>query len=353
MPIKFRCVHCRQLLGISRGKAGQPVDCPTCGRTVRVPNLDGKAEPVSAPGMNLNDSSLRQALDALALIGQISPDEASVDDEFAEAVVAQNEAPPAPQAIEIAAPLPAQIVLPKVVPAEEKVGRLEGDLSWVVASPAGVLNEVAERAASRRSALTAVLVGMTALSVGTLGGFFLGRSSTAGRPIEISPGVSTSEAPASPPATAESKAAMRGRITYRTDTGESRPDTGARVIVLPIRREGEVRLPIAGFRAADSDADFQVARAAVRALGGDVARVGEDGSYEILLTNAGQYHVLVLSRFQPQTTERPTDAGLKSILESWFARPDQLLGQVRHQLGQTRYSGEAPQLWDHSFEPAA
>ena len=81
MPIKFRCVHCRQLLGISRGKAGQPVDCPTCGRTVRVPNLDGRAEPVSAPGMNLNDSSLVQALDALAMIGQLPSEEAGDADE--------------------------------------------------------------------------------------------------------------------------------------------------------------------------------------------------------------------------------------------------------------------------------
>ncbi len=40
MPIRFRCQHCRQLLGISRRKAGMTVHCPTCRAEVTVPLED-------------------------------------------------------------------------------------------------------------------------------------------------------------------------------------------------------------------------------------------------------------------------------------------------------------------------
>jgi phage FluMu protein Com len=38
MPIKFRCKHCNQLLGIARRKAGSEVECPTCKHKVEVPS---------------------------------------------------------------------------------------------------------------------------------------------------------------------------------------------------------------------------------------------------------------------------------------------------------------------------
>lgn len=66
MPIKFRCQHCRQFLGISRAKAGEVFDCPTCGWTLRVPDLDGTIKPLPDPGLDMGDSKLAQALDELA-----------------------------------------------------------------------------------------------------------------------------------------------------------------------------------------------------------------------------------------------------------------------------------------------
>lgn len=37
MPIRFRCSHCNQLMGIARRKAGMTVQCPTCHAEVVVP----------------------------------------------------------------------------------------------------------------------------------------------------------------------------------------------------------------------------------------------------------------------------------------------------------------------------
>jgi hypothetical protein len=43
MPIRFRCLHCDKLLGIGRRKAGAMVNCPSCSRTIQVPNLESVA----------------------------------------------------------------------------------------------------------------------------------------------------------------------------------------------------------------------------------------------------------------------------------------------------------------------
>ena len=40
MPIRFRCQHCHQLMGIARRKSGTEVQCPTCRHHVVVPIED-------------------------------------------------------------------------------------------------------------------------------------------------------------------------------------------------------------------------------------------------------------------------------------------------------------------------
>jgi phage FluMu protein Com len=40
MPVRFRCQHCNQLLGIARRKIGMEVSCPTCRNKVVVPPTD-------------------------------------------------------------------------------------------------------------------------------------------------------------------------------------------------------------------------------------------------------------------------------------------------------------------------
>ncbi|HEY7153310.1 MAG TPA: hypothetical protein VH575_05055 [Gemmataceae bacterium] len=45
MPIRFRCHHCNQLMGIARRKAGMTVQCPTCHAQLVVPQTEAAASP--------------------------------------------------------------------------------------------------------------------------------------------------------------------------------------------------------------------------------------------------------------------------------------------------------------------
>ncbi len=53
MPIRFRCPHCHQLLGIARRKAGSHVHCPTCNASLLVPATDEASDEPEIPSPDL------------------------------------------------------------------------------------------------------------------------------------------------------------------------------------------------------------------------------------------------------------------------------------------------------------
>jgi hypothetical protein len=55
MPIRFRCRHCNQLMGIARRKAGTTVHCPTCHAELMVPPPEPEDKPVSPLGQPMAD----------------------------------------------------------------------------------------------------------------------------------------------------------------------------------------------------------------------------------------------------------------------------------------------------------
>lgn len=56
MPIRFRCRHCNQLMGIARRKAGMTVACPTCHAQVVVPPSDSEAAADPPPPQPIGDA---------------------------------------------------------------------------------------------------------------------------------------------------------------------------------------------------------------------------------------------------------------------------------------------------------
>jgi len=76
MPIRFRCVYCKQLMGISRRKGGSVVRCPKCNNQVMVPVTD--AAPASAGATAQEPLFERSDFDEL--INQAAPAPAQVFD---------------------------------------------------------------------------------------------------------------------------------------------------------------------------------------------------------------------------------------------------------------------------------
>lgn len=374
MPIKFRCEHCRQFLGISHTKSGSLVDCPTCGRTIRVPDPEGHVQPLPELKLNLKDSKLATALEELAMFGQ-GASEAEPESAVA---VAEGEANSPKPPVVPAAPVPIRVepvVVAKPIPIEIHDTQKPAPVASMqelatLANQSQPRDLVAEqpvvdvemtlgqrdvvREPSKRSGISWIVI---ASLVGFIAGFAVGRwdrssvgvaSNAAGS--DGKPSVAKSGDSADAVASSKPVAAVRGRITYQADSGERRPDRGARVLLLPEKRAGTTKLAVTGFRSADADADGQVAAASLRALGGDVAIVGDDGNFESVTLKPGTYRILALSHFQPREDRAAIEPSVKALLESYFDKPEQLLGKCRYQLTEVKVSGQTPALWDHLFE---
>lgn len=347
MPIKFRCQHCRQFLGISRAKAGTITDCPTCGRTIRVPNLDGTVSPLPSPKLDLDDTALRAALGAFASIdsGQTSGDSnVSGGEESAanspqaspqvQSAVPREESAPVAVAhplVEVEVHTPSPEVAHSEPPAgSERSISLEELELLDVAVP--ILDETPEGISRQRVLLAC---GMS-ICLGLLIGWIWGRSGV------VSPsegGATTAVAPDAIPeipvvpmqegiGAEVPRLALNGRITYETATHETRPDKGARVMLLPVTRGGTAKLTEAGFRANADPIDSEMLRESVRVLGGAFTLADEAGGYQLEKLAAGEYLLVIASRFQSRDNDQTLPQESVQVLNRYFAFPARLLGQV-------------------------
>lgn len=372
MPIKFRCNYCRQFLGISRAQAGGIVDCPTCGRSIRVPLLDGTLQPIPQPELNLQDAHLSRALDELARLA--NPDSSPEVVSFSQAdqdEEAENEIPqliPEPIPIEVPIPPTPISIRPPLQEADddEPVG-FEAPVS--VSSPAAtvakydVLAELAtlppvslEEKSSLREAPRSVetrprreVASLWKIALCVAGAFVLGmlferllKVFESGRPKPDSVAASTDSGVA-----ANDGSQVTGRVTYKSADGSSQPDRGARIIAFPVQREGEAKLSVVGFRAADGAVDARVAAAALKALGGGVATADDAGQFRLEVP-AGTYQLLILSHFQSRDERQEADPALQKLLATYFDKPDEVLGRVKYDFSPLRVKGTGD-VRDQSF----
>ena len=379
MPIKFRCQKCRQFLGISRTKAGQVVDCPTCGRSVRVPQLDGQVEPLPAPAMDMDDSSLVNALDALARIG-----EEPADDELAQAdeptvldapVVIESPTVPA-AAVPITDPpsvLPTAVdptsdtieLEPAPVVDSDKTQVLEPTQAGADTAFNSTLIQMAEltplsgsdmaevhpppiasaSANARWPRLAWVLVSCLAFGGGYVVRALLplpsppADANTDPRPAQASSVVSPGQ----------DAAALRGRISYLNSDGQRQADHGARILVFAQEHPEVVTVSAIGLRSPPDGTDYQLTRAAWQSLGGDLAVADQQGEFQAALPGPGEYAVLVISHFAPRSSDLEPSDDLAKRLQQFVDRPDQLLGQLQYHYEIVRYSGTGTLTVDHTF----
>lgn len=353
MPIKFRCQKCRQFLGISRALAGQVVDCPTCGRATRVPNLDGSREPIpSRPELDRGDSSLLNALDQLADLGKAETQKQRVAEPESAAVVAP---------VESAKPIAIEPLRPSGVVEAPGDAKSKADPSANTSVDSEVvLKKLAASAVPappveepRRSGLpigllVAAIAGGAALFAG---GWFLGRLGMAEAPAADA-NVDVRAEP-DPLAATLKIDGLTGRITYRKSESECLADRGARIIAWPVGFSPDEKWAADGFRTGDSKQLTSLAQNRLIAGGGSLAIAGEDGEFKLELTSGDDYEVLILSRFGGREIDgQGMSSAELSRLETCFAEPRKLVGKVQFRLVRMKYRGQGQQLLDQVFEVA-
>ena len=364
MPIKFRCPHCEQFLGISRSKAGEITDCPTCGRTIRVPTLDGNVAPLPSMEIDLKDANLRDALGALAdlEVADKSADEQSV-------ATAAPEVTTNPQAEVVDSPELRPIVVAS--PEKQAEASLEPltDLSTdqaldEIAQLADRPSRPVQRPAIRKQKKSVpIVLPMTALSFLVIG-FFLGRltspESTTENHDHGKKNSSPSNQPENVPKNNPSDNANHvspdpglhvfGKLTFVGNTGEPRPDSGSRVLALPVERQGTEQLPGGGFRVGASATEREELLSAIQEVGGGFDVADDDGNYRLEKLEPGEYHVLLASKYQPRAMKDLTPQ-LKDILSLYFDNPEKMVGRVQIEFQDVKIEPGTHIELDYEFPP--
>lgn len=360
MPIKFRCQSCRQFLGISRSKAGQIVDCPTCGRATRVPNLDGSREPVpSRPELDSADSSLMSALDQLAELGRDAPrPEARPDTAATASAEAHVEAHESAEPIALQPLAPVEVVeppqtepgLPGTAPRDATEDSADV-LQKLAATASGEADQPAvDGPATPAALLIGALVG--GLGLAFAAGWWFGgqQSAQPERQPVAEKGKADQQVGSGVPAAIDG---IAGRVTYRRAESPCVADRGSRVIAWPVEGGDGPLLDSDGFRAGDPEQSTADATKKLKEAGGVMAIVDKDGLFQAPLPSGGDYEVLVLSRFGGRLAD---DAGMSPAhlarLKTRFSDPLRLVGRTQFRLFRLKYRGEGQQLLDHVFEVA-
>jgi hypothetical protein len=78
--------------------------------------------------------------------------------------------------------------------------------------------------------------------------------------------------------------------------------------------------------------------------------VDDAGQFEATALPPGSYRILALSHFQPRDDRSPIEPETKALLESYFDKPEQLLGKCRYRLDKLTVNGTTSELWDHTFD---
>lgn len=361
MPIKFRCRHCEQLLGIAKSQAGALVDCPQCGRSIRVPELDGRTRKMPSRAPQTADDSLMTALSELsALDGGDQEDEiasvqpvavervtpAAVERQFA----VSAEPIVSPDAIEVETEWPEENTEPvysdSPVAVEESLEQLASLDSGEEAVSSDLLAEM--RATRRVSWLTmpSIALMLLGLAGGTALGWWLttagflpfrdsdasAKSGTHESEVSLPAGDSTTPAPGT------ADVVYTGTIEYQDANGRFVPDTGALVLLLPRKRKGDL-LDARPLRNTAGDLEREAVVAALHSAGATLVLAGEEGAYAAPTAAKSDYQLIVISRHVQRPDDIPVATDVIDVLAEWFASPLHVSGRLAIQMASVSKDG--------------
>lgn len=298
MPIRFACEHCNSVLSASSRKAGQEVTCPKCRQ--KTPVVAKPAEP--------------------ATVGSEAP-------------VAKPVVSPAPMPeVEPAPPKPAEMPAPElplsfsladddtfVPPSDDASYDTTDEVTWVYegggpgaysgGDDAVDFNRVSlPRYVLYGQGIMLLAVAMFALTLGIM----IGRGSAPTTVVKS--GTPT-------------PCYLTGKVFHKSSGGQSVPDAGAVVIVVPQDERPTDKAPIEGLRPDDPLPDpDQPSLTRIKAIGGDYARTDEQGYFKLRVPDSGEYFLLVVShRSARKASERLDPVHLAQMGRYFLPAPD-LLG---------------------------
>lgn len=139
-----------------------------------------------------------------------------------------------------------------------------------------------------------------------------------------------------------------GRVAFTTGQGRNAPDTESVVVALPRRRKPDEKLTINSIRpdAAPPNSQDPTVRG-IREIGGDVVRTDALGEYELDVSEAGEYYLLILSSHVARASNRPPLTNEIVELGQYFKQADTLLGQNDYVW--TKHLVRTDKKYDYSF----
>lgn len=386
MPIQFRCQYCRQRLGIADSRAGAVVDCPACGRTLRVPGRDDGA--AGAQGTSARpeaDPQLQSALQLLSAIGPGTPAETPpatipiasvhkvVPRKAANVPVAPGKhAPTGADAATVASADPLKELAALPVAAVEDLPLLaEPELIEDTAGAAEVPAEAANKATAETPAvalfdpnaapLAAALAELAAqphpvplapprstlqrtfpilipLLTGLLmftAGYLTGRSGKSGSSDQ--PAVQSQPAAVpdttTPPESVAPQPVAAGQISGIVQAtgadGKTTPDAGALVIIAPADNPSELRIDGRFLRDAPDTPGRLAITAALAQLGVSFTHTAADGTFSLPLSSPGPGLLIVVSRRNVRPAAAPLPADVAAGLSEWFTAPSPVTGRLQ------------------------
>ncbi len=285
MPIKFACDNCGARLSVSSRKAGSQAQCPKCRHSLQVPPLPQAETRVATPHR--------------------SPDETSTTG-------------PPPGETSTMPPSPPDLSL-----SEFQVYDSEIELVYAPSDDEVVMQTDFRAAADpdkipvARSVLYAqgILLGLTALA-GLLAGILIGRQMAVRAP----------EQDREP-----QPCWVSGVVALQDANGQTTPDAGAVVILVPQDLRTDQRTPMDGLRPQDPPpGDDHPGLRAIRMLGGDYVRTDVEGRFQAHTADRGEYFLMVISARAARDDRELSSPMLAQIGRFFELGPRMFEGQAVH-----------------------
>lgn len=304
MPIKFRCIHCGQLLGIARRKSGTDVDCPRCMKSVLVPQTDepDKGDPPGAPVIPVFESE-----DFDRLIAKQGEKDSTVGARLA--------APPKPAPAKIVEPPP--IRKPPTLAAPRSVDATKDKLMYVGAPPV-LLGPVGH-------AMLIVFILLATFMMGLVVGRYVFPAATPHSQNAANKKGENGEKAAKPVRPAEDRPKFLGLVRYR-EAGDEKGDGHCAVLALPTNVEVNQKISVLGLRPEDRILENRPGLRQLNDYGGAMAFANANGQFEVDVERPGAYTILIISRHARRDMAQQLPKDEKAILNKYFDDVDNLLG---------------------------